>query len=376
MTCQQVGDREDGDDRDHCGHHADPHGVPRRADQVTGIQSQGRHAAPLAEPAEQAPVGQRHRRCHQGQADDERADGEGRHRPPPERHAQRRAVADQLRTGAPPGDRPLRRHHDEGQAQKQDRKGERAVLIEQPRPVDGLGERLEPHEVDGAEVADRVEEHQQRSGGDRRADLGNDHPPEHLHRTVAEQARVLLERVRQGAQPGGNRKVDVRVGEQGQDQPGACEAVQPEVQVDADGGGQVVDDASRGEAGQEGGGPDEAGVDERQGHDDAPEPAHRQVGPGGQPCQTGADDSGRRRDQHAQLHGAPERVEGPVGGDEVQPVASCGSGPPDDVATREGEQRGDDQGCHHELWRRPSDARLVPGGPGHGRGRGGGCHHG
>ncbi len=85
-----------------------------------------------------------------------------------------------------------------------------------PRGVDGAGQGLVAQQLDGPEVADRVEEDQQRPRPDGPGRLGRHHRPEHRRRAAAEQPGALLQRRRELAQAGRHRQVHVRVGEQGE----------------------------------------------------------------------------------------------------------------------------------------------------------------
>ena len=131
--------------------------------------------------------------------------------------------------------------HEKGQRQQEQGQGEGSALVEQSVAVDGLREGFEPHQVDGAEVAHRVEEDQQGAGGDRRGGLGQDDPAKDPQGPVAEQSGILLERGGQAGQPGGHLQVHVGVGEEGEDQPGADETVEAQLQVYAEVPGQIVD---------------------------------------------------------------------------------------------------------------------------------------
>ena len=161
----QVGDGKHYDRGDQGGQHADPDGVPGRTQHVVPVESQGHPALAGTQEAEQAPVGQRHRRGHKGQPDHRAGGGQCRSGPSTQRNRQGAPISHGVQpcspssTGARHG--AFRCDHQEGQDQEQQGQGERPVTVEQSGPEDRLGERLEAHQVDGAEVRDRVEEHEE-----------------------------------------------------------------------------------------------------------------------------------------------------------------------------------------------------------------------
>ena len=159
-------------------------------------------------PDDQAPAGPVHeRRERRDQGVEEEEDREAERRPAPRARAGRSATAWCASPGAATALRPTRRSAavtssaSDGEHQAE---GERQVTAQEPVGVDHPGEGGIAEQVDGAEVGDRVEEHQQRAGGDGRAGLGQHDLEEHRHRPAAEQPGRLLDRWAERAQAGGD----------------------------------------------------------------------------------------------------------------------------------------------------------------------------
>ncbi len=110
-------------------------------------------------------------------------------------------------------------HHDCGEHEQHqaERKGNRRAgqVVRLDRP----GQRVVAHQLDGAEVTDRVQEHKQGSGGDRRRDLRQHDPPKRLAHGVAQHPSALFERRGQSTEPGCDREIHVWVREQREHQP-------------------------------------------------------------------------------------------------------------------------------------------------------------
>ena len=125
----------------------------------------------------------------------------------------RRARVSSTRRPAP-GGRPLG-HHDRDREQTQDQREDlRGRPIHEPVGVDDAGQRVVAQQLDRAEVADRVEEDEERTGADGRCGLRQHHGAEHVRPAPPEQAGALLERRGQRREPRRHRQVHVGIGEQ------------------------------------------------------------------------------------------------------------------------------------------------------------------
>ena len=197
---------------------------------------------------------------------------------------------------------------DEGEDEQQRRGGERLCTVEQPGGVDDPGERVVAEQLDGAELAEAVEEHDEHAAEHRAADAGQHDPHERAGPCVAEQAGALLERRRQAGQPCRDRQVDVRIGEQRS----ARGTTRRARGTAAAGGsrrarGRCAAAPSGARPAMNAAAPTNDGNTSGSGASTRHSARERHVGAHQQPRQPGAEDAGRHADDDRQLHGAPQR---------------------------------------------------------------------
>ena len=120
--------------------------------------------------------------------------------------------------GSAPG--ALLDEHDDQREHQQGRcRTEGLCPVDQAGRVDDACQGVVSEQLHGAELAQCVEEDQERAAEHRAPNQGEHDPAEHLPCAVTEQAGRLLRRARDHRQPSRDRQVHVRVGEQRQHEP-------------------------------------------------------------------------------------------------------------------------------------------------------------
>ena len=148
-------------------HEADAGGVQRRRDEILRVCRESRPAqAPLRQPAT-GPVGEHGDRRRERERDEPRDEDERRQPPAPERQRER-ARRGSPRRDAAGRERTLRRRRRASASRpSSSAERERRRPVEQARRVDRPRQRVVAEQLDGAEVADGVEEDEERAGEDR-----------------------------------------------------------------------------------------------------------------------------------------------------------------------------------------------------------------
>ena len=304
------------------------------------------------------PRGEARHRDEQTDRDDERARCERRNRGPPEPSQSPLCHRCSIIW---PGDAALGAFEcDDGERQQQDDRGrcERQCAVRLAAREDDAGERVVTEQLDRAELAERVEEHEQRPAEDGGAELRKRHPEERRGRRQTEHSATLFEARSETEQARRHGEVDVRIGERSEDEPRGAETPKPIRGRDADGGQSIVQYTAGGEPCDEGRCSDERGQDQRQHEGDAPESTPREVGARRQPRERGPDHRGRDRDEKRQLDRAPQRCRDL--GQHVAEVAAEAKGAPDDECGGAGEESTDRQ-SEQPAGRHPSDGGPTTG---------------
>ena len=211
-----------------------------------------------------------------------------------------------------------------------------------------------------AEVAEGVQEHQQRPRAHGGGDLGDADAPEYLERSVAQHPGALLQGARQLPQAGRHRQIHVRVGHQRQHEPGAVEAPQLRSAVQADPGEKVVGQAAGIEGVDERGRADKGGKDQGQRQQHPPQPAPGKVGAGGEPRQRGAQHQRSARYRHREPHRAPQRPERAVADEQPSRVGALREVPVHQVHAGEREPQCQRQARDPQERRSPGEEQRPP----------------
>ena len=186
--------------------------------------------------------------------------------------------------------------------------------------VDGTGECVVAHQRHRPEVGQRVQRHQGASGSHRRAHPGEDDGAEHPGGGGTQAARRLLQRAVDPPQRSRHHQVDIRIGEDGEREPGPGEAGDVGHTVDAE---QLGEHAPRPERGDVGERPDVGGDHQRKGEQRETSRAASQVGPDGEPGGGGTEGGRRDGDRHHQHHGGDEQLDGAARGEGLATCSGC-----------------------------------------------------